>query len=151
MTAEIDNILRYDWPETVASPSHQPKPSDLNSVDFMRHKYPFHTLPTLISHVQPHFAIYNFGDKVGGRVENYPAIVAEIFAISLGDAAIFLLQLVRVYTAWMDKPPEAFKSKGTDQRCRSFDSEPEDRDNNSRPSRSSKRTRRSPSDSGSRA
>jgi len=157
LTKNIDNIFRYNWPETVTTEQSftASRPSSgsvsVDTLDFTRHCYPFRTLPTLRSHVQPHFAIYNFGIKYSHSqvpalgIAHIAYIVAKVLGISEDDAQLLTLRLGRLYELWINaKPPSNFHSYSDDRSPSTSSSEQGDDSSNRRSRSSRKRSRRLP-------
>ncbi|ETW86454.1 hypothetical protein HETIRDRAFT_165974 [Heterobasidion irregulare TC 32-1] len=68
------------------------------------YKYPFRNLPTLESHVQPHWVVLNAGMKLDSRSEcemdAFYERVADAYTISRDDAIDFIQTLIALNTRW---------------------------------------------------
>ena len=85
--------------------------------DTTLHFFPFVNLPTLHSHVHPHYVIYNLGEKIqsffGDDLEGTDSAF-ETFAAKLGSSVLpaIIKQCYRLYKRWMQcQVPAAFFRK----------------------------------------
>lgn len=65
------------------------------------HYWPYDTLPTLESHIQPHFVVCNAGEKIS-RIKGIQDFITKIESNfeSAAQGALVLLQCLSLYLAW---------------------------------------------------
>lgn len=136
-------------------------PTSISLADFNHIKYPFDTLPTVNSHIYPHYVVYDAGKKLThyfGEDLNKPLLPdmpydTWITGLDMGSAYLgFVNDCYTLYSRWMAvQPPPSFLRKSPVIQDENEDGNSGNSNRRWRPSdgrRSKKRSRTDGSDSG---
>ncbi|ETW78246.1 hypothetical protein HETIRDRAFT_446142 [Heterobasidion irregulare TC 32-1] len=98
----ISSITRFDRPARSTNPRSKKTPAS------SCYSYPFDKLPTLVSHVKPHFVICDAGPKLAHReLEVLTPIACAISGLP-ETAAAYMLEIMRdAYYTWCQQAPKS--------------------------------------------
>lgn len=107
------NIIRY---QRTDKGEHAPAHETVTE----SHLHPFHTLPPLQSHVEPHYAVLNAGKKLLAikdteYEEQLIASIQAVYNVEFGVAHGFLIDIRNLYNEWQKPAPEDFTHRKTEE------------------------------------
>ena len=76
------------------------------------HLYPFHTLPPLQSHVEPHYVVINAAQmllSIDNKYRNHLLrSIAAVYNVDSSAAQRFLVDIQSLYKTWQEPAPDDF-------------------------------------------